>query len=69
MKASERSNQKETIKEANWALAEYADTNYTINRYIGAFCDNGSVSLTLDGNFELSELIDIINIARRYKLV
>ena len=68
MKAPERSSQKETLKEANRALAEYTDTKY-INSYIGEFCYNGSVSLALDGNFELAELMEILDIAKRYKLV
>jgi hypothetical protein len=68
MKASEKSNQKETLKEANRALAEYTNTKY-INRYIGEFCHNGSISLSLDGNFELTELMDILDIAQHYKLV
>ena len=68
MKGAMMSIQKETLDEANRALAKYADSSY-LSSYIGEFSENEPVSLALDGNFELTELIDIINIAQRYKLV
>ena len=60
--------QKESLQEANRALAKYADSNY-LNSYVGEFSENEPVSLALDGNFELTELIDIISIAQRFNLV
>jgi hypothetical protein len=60
--------QKDTLEEANRTLTKYLDSHFQ-SGYIGKFTLNGRVSLALDGNFELTELIDIIEIAQRYKLV
>ena len=60
--------QKETLEEANQTLAKYIDSHFQ-SGYVGEFTRNGRVSLALDGNFELSELVDILKIAQRYKLV
>jgi len=68
MKGAKMSIQKETLEEANRALAKYADSNY-ISSYVGEFSENEPVSLALDGNFELTELMNIISIAQRFKLV
>lgn len=62
------STKKELLQEANQKLANYVDSSYTGN-YVGEFSENGTVSLSLDGNFELTELADIVDIAQRYKLL